>query len=248
MPDPLPLRRPAVFADVPDLAVAFTTRRGGVSRPPFATLNLGLSTADDPAAVQENRRRMAVALGLPGAALAIAGQVHGADVATVSRPGLYPGLDGLVTRARGVLLCISAADCAAVLLADPEAGVIGACHAGWRGTVAGIVPNTVAAMEALGARPARMRAYVSPCISAERFEVGEEVAAAFAPAFVRRKATWPRPHVDLKAAIRAHLEAAGVEAVDVDPACTMTDTDTFFSYRGEQGQTGRMMGVIGWRP
>lgn len=247
---PLPLRRPAVFANVPGLAAGFTMRQGGVSAPPYASLNLGLSTDDDKGAVQENRRRMAAAAGFPVTALAIAGQVHGAAAKYVIEPGLYPGVDGLVTRTRGLLLCISAADCAAVLLADPVAEVLGACHAGWRGTVAGIVPNTLATMEDLGAVPARLRAYVSPCISVERFEVGPEVAAQFAPAFVHRKPSWPRPHVNLKAAITAQLEAAGVPraAIEVDPACTMTETDRFFSYRAEQGQTGRMMGVVGWRP
>ncbi|WP_456425223.1 peptidoglycan editing factor PgeF [Rhodocaloribacter sp.] len=243
------LLRPAVFAGVPGLAVAFTTRHGGVSEPPYASLNLSLSTGDDAARVRENRRRLAEALGFAPDALAVAGQVHGAKVRAVDTPGLYSGFDGLVTAAPGVLLCITAADCAAVLLADAEAGVVGACHAGWRGAAARIVPETVAAMTALGASPARMRAFVGPCISAKHFEVGPEVAERFAPAFVRRFPEKDKPHVDLKTALAAQLTGAGLpsDAVEVSPHCTFAETRDFFSHRAEGGVTGRMMGVIGFR-
>ncbi len=239
--------RPTVFADVPGLVAGFSTRHGGASAAPYASLNLGLSTGDEDARVQQNRRRLFAPLGFPPERLAIAGQVHGEKIKTVTEAGLFPGYDGLVTQKRGLLLCISAADCAAVLLADIEAGAIGACHAGWRGTVAGIVGKTVAALEALGAEAARLRAYVSPCISAEHFEVGPEVAAQFDAAFVRR---WPgkaKPHVDLKATLAAQLEAAGVPAagIEVSPHCTFAETDRFFSYRAENGETGRLMGFIG---
>ena len=243
------LLRPAVFAGIPGLAAAFSTRHGGMSEPPYASFNLSLSTADDPARVRENRRRLAEALGFAPDALAVAGQVHGAKVRAVDTPGLYPGFDGLVTATPGVPLCITAADCAAVLLADAEAGVIGACHAGWRGTAARIVPETVAAMTKLGAAPERMRAYVGPCISAEHFEVGPEVAERFAPDFVRRLPGKAKPHVDLKAALAAQLAEAGLpsDAVEVSPHCTFAGTDDFFSHRAEGGVTGRMMGVIGLR-
>ncbi len=243
------LLRPAVFAGNPRLAAGFTTRHGGVSEAPYATLNLGLSTADEAARVRENRRRLAEALGFAPDALGVAGQVHGAEVRAVDAPGLYVGFDGLVTAAPGVLLCITAADCAAVLLADAGAGVVGACHAGWRGAAAGIVPETVEAMTALGASPVRMRAYVGPCISAAHFEVGPEVAERFAPAFVRRFPGKDRPHVALKAALAAQLAEAGLpgDAVEVSPRCTFAETRDFFSHRAEGGVTGRMMGVIGMR-
>ena len=248
MHQPSPLR-PALFDGLPGIVAGFSTRHGGVSEGPHASLNLSLSMGDDEALVWENRRRLFESVGFSIDRVAYAGQVHGAEVVTVGEAGLYRRCDGLVTQQPGLLLCISAADCAAVLLADAEARVVGACHAGWRGAAARIVVRAVAAMAGLGAEPSRLYAYVSPCISAERFEVGPEVAAQFDPAFVRR---WPgkaRPHVDLKAAVAAQLEEAGVaaERVEVSPDCTMGETDTFFSYRAEKVPSGRMLGFVGMR-
>lgn len=242
------LIRPADLGALPNVAAAFTTRDGGVSQPPFGSLNLGFSTGDSPEDVEENRRRVARALGFTLDQMAIAGQVHGDTIRYVEAGGTYPRCDGLITDRRGVLLCMMAADCASVLLADAHAGIVGACHSGWRGTVARISAQTVGAMIERGADPARVRAYVSPCIGIERFEVGEEVAAEFAPEFVDRT-TYAKPHVDLKAAIRAQLIDVGVPdaQIQIDAHCTHTHADRFFSYRLENGETGRMMGVIGLR-
>ena len=243
------LIRPAVFADVPAVTAGFTTRRGGASAAPFEALNLSVSVEDAPEAVAANRERVGAELGVPPERWALAGQVHGADVRVIDAPGLYRNTDGLVTATRGLALGILAADCAAVLLADAAQGVIGACHAGWRGTAAGIVGRTIEQMVTLGARPAAVRAYVSPCISVAQFEVGPEVAAQFDEAVVHQAPEQPRPYVDLKAALHAQLRAAGVpEAqIEIDPACTASATDRFFSHRAEDGTTGRMMGLIALR-
>lgn len=231
------------------IVAGFTTRHGGASAAPYTSFNLGLHTDDAPDAVRENRQRLAAAFGMTPDRLATAGQVHGTTVHTVDGPGHVPDCDGLVTTVPEVLLCISAADCAAVLLADPGTSVIGACHAGWRGAAGSIVTATVEQMAAHDAAPERLRAYVSPCISADRFEVGPEVAAQFEDAVVHHPPDNDKPHVDLKAAIVWQLHVAGVpEAqIDVSPHCTMSETDTFFSHRGEDGLTGRMMGCIGLR-
>ena len=221
--------QPSIFSSAPAVVAGFTTRA-------FSPPTEGLDAA---------RSRLAEETGL---AVASVGQVHGARVATVSGPGHVPDHDGLVTRERGLLLSVVAADCALVLLADADAGVSGACHSGWRGTVAGIVGETVASMQALGADPGRTRAYVGPCISAEAFEVGEEVAAQFADAVVLRRAEWPRPHVDLKADLVRQLAEAGVDQVEVSEGCTIRDGDRFYSYRAEGGTPGRMLGFVGLRP
>jgi hypothetical protein len=173
--------------------------------------------------------------------------VHGTTVRTVDSPGHVPECDALVTTTPDLLLCISAADCAAVLLADAEARVIGACHAGWRGAAGGIVGTTIEQMVDAGARPLQLHAYVSPCISGDRFEVGPEVAAQFDDAVVLHPPNQAKPHVDLKDSIVRQLTAVGVPAshVEVSPHCTMGETDLFFSHRGENGTTGRMMGCIG---
>ncbi|CAN5889786.1 peptidoglycan editing factor PgeF [soil metagenome] len=184
------------------------------------------------------------------AQMASVGQVHAADVALVRSTGHVPAHDGLVTDQQDLLLTVIAADCALVLLADSKVGVIGACHAGWRGAVAGVVAKTIAVMGSLGANPKRTTAYIAPCIGLDRFEVGEEVAARFDPRFVRPPAVSPRHHVDLRGAVCNQLVDAGVSLsnIEVSTACTYTEVDRFYSYRAEEGTRGRMIGFIGMRP
>ena len=223
------LLRASVFAATPAVTAGFTLRS-------FAPAELAREAVRDRLGARLRFDRVASV-----------GQVHRADVATV-RDGVHADAhDGLVTSERGVLLTVVAADCALVLLADAEAGVVGACHSGWRGTVAGVTANTVAAMRALGAEPGRIRAYLAPCISAAAFEVGEEVAAQFRPEAVVRRADWPRPHVDLRAELVAQLAEAGVQGdrVEASTACTLGEPERFYSYRGEAGTRGRMLGFIG---
>jgi hypothetical protein len=239
--------RPLIFADLPHIVAGFSTRPGGVSPPPFASLNLGLHTGDHPESVQENQRRLFESVNLPVNRLVIPVQVHGMRIVTVTQPDTRTlQCDGLVTATPDLVLTIRAADCAAILLADPEAGVIGACHAGWRGAVQHIAEHTLLTMSQLGARPDRMRAYISPCISVRHFEVGPEVADQFPPTVVKTKPHWPRPHVDLKAYLTNQLHTAGIpiHSIECDPACTYERTNLYFSYRAEAGKTGRMMGFI----
>jgi len=227
------------------VSAGFSTRHGGVSTGAYDSLNLGRSTDDAEANVQTNRQRFAQALGFSADQMAIAGQVHGSTVRVVEAPGLYRGVDALVTATPGLLLSMSAADCAAVLFADAEAQVVGACHAGWRGTVAEIAAKTIAQMIALGASAKRIQAYISPCISQANFEVGEEVAAHFAETFVDRSRA--KPHADIKGTLVTQLIQAGIpEAhIEVSPHCTYGEVADFFSYRAEHGITGRLMGGIG---
>ncbi len=243
----LELIRPALFEDLEGVTAAFTTRHGGVSARPFDSLNLGLGTGDDRENVRENRRRLALTMGYAPEQMAVAGQVHGSEVKAVHRSGLHKGCDGLVTRTPGVLLCLTAADCASVLLADDTAGIVGACHSGWRGTAARVAAKTVAAMARLGAEPGRLRAYISPSISADEFVVDEDVAERFGEAFRCRRPGGSKWRVDLKAAIAVQLRQAGVlsSSIEVSLRCTASEHEAFFSYRHAQGRTGRMMGVIG---
>ena len=238
--------QPQIFASLPHIRAGFSTRHGGVSTAPYHTLNLGPSTGDVPERVAENQRRFLSQLGAEPQQLALAGQVHGTRVHTVEVPGFYEGYDGLVTRKLDVVLGITVADCAAVLLADPEHGVIGACHAGWRGTVGGIVAQTIAAMESLGAHREAIRAFISPCISVAHFEVGPEVAALFPAEHVYTRPGQPRPYVDLKGTLNQQLIEAGLPptSIEVAPQCTVQHNNLFYSYRAENGTCGRMMGAI----
>ncbi|MES3629752.1 MAG: peptidoglycan editing factor PgeF [Longimonas sp.] len=241
-----PVIRPRL-AQASGLVAGFSTRYGGVSSPPYDSLNVGPDVDDAPEAVAENRRRVCDALGIASDQLARAGQVHGATVRKVDAPGYYPDCDALVTTTPTLFLSVVTADCAAVLCADLEAGVVAACHSGWRGTVAGILPNTLEAMKQQGATPTRIQAYISPCIGVDAFEVGPDVAAQFDEAVV--DTTYGgRPHVDLKRALHRQLRAAGVpEAqIQVDAHCTAS-SEGLFSHRANGPATGRMMGVIGYR-
>lgn len=229
----------------PNLGVphAFSTRAGGVSQGAYAGLNLD-DREDDPATVERNREALAGSLGFSAAQFARLNQVHGTDVLTVTAPGFWTG-DALVTRSAGVLLAIGTADCYPILLADETAGVIGAAHAGWKGTLGHIAAKTVEAMQALGAQPERIRAAVGPGICGERYEVGAEVAARFRDAGLGQ---WVldvagRVHLDLAGANRAILQAAGVTDIWVSGRCS-TEAD-FYSFRRDSGKTGRMWAVIG---
>ncbi len=169
----------------PGLAHAFFTRRGGVSTGVYASLNGGTGSRDEPDAVRDNRARMEAALGLASDRLAIPFQVHSPDVATISTPfapEARPRCDALVTATPGLGLGVTGADCGMILFADPEARVIGAAHAGWKGALFGVIEATVEAMARLGAKPERVSAALGPCIAQSSYEVGPEFVAAFAAA------------------------------------------------------------------
>ena len=221
--------------------LAFTDRFGGVSAVPFDSLNLALEGEDDPDATAANLARV-LADFAPGAALADMRQVHGATVATVDGSGDRPDADGLVTTSPDVVLLVRVADCVPVLLADPDAGVLGVAHAGRPGLAAGVVPATVARMRELGA--AEITAWVGPHVcggcyevpEAMREEVGDLVPAAVATT------TWGTPSLDIGAGIRAQL--ADAEAAVVDLArCTRESAD-LYSYRRDGARAGRLGGLV----
>lgn len=223
---------------------AFSTRVGGVSVGVYAGLNLD-DREDDPAVVAQNRETLAEALGLDASRYARLNQVHGTDVIHAAQPGLWTG-DALVTATPDVLLAIGTADCYPILLQDPVAGVIGAAHAGWKGTLGRIAGLTVRQMVSLGATPANIRAAVGPGICGEKYEVGDGVADGFRAAglgdFVLDMAG--KVHLDLAAANRAVLLGAGVpdNSIWLSGRCS-TEAD-FYSYRRDAGKTGRMWALI----
>jgi YfiH family protein len=224
----------------PGLRHAFFTRRGGVSTGVYDSLNGGVGSRDAPEAVAENRARMAAALGLTPDRLAIPYQVHSPDVATISGPwaaDARPHCDALVTATPGLALGVTGADCGMILLADPEARVVAAAHAGWKGALTGIVEATVAAMARLGAKPSRIRGALGPCISQASYEVGPEFVAAFAAAdvdagrFFVPSANEGRSMFDLHGYIGARVARAGVGEFEDSGLDTYADEPRFFSYR-----------------
>lgn len=225
---------------LPGIAHAFFTREGGVSGGCYASLNGGIGSRDSAANVTENRTRMAAALGVEPHCLLTAYQTHSVEVATAEAPWTpqtRPRADGIVTRMPSLAIGVSTADCGPVLFADPQARVIGAAHAGWRGALGGIVEATVEAMERLGASRERMRAALGPMIRQRSYEVGPDLIARFAvedPASKGFFTAAPRTgHAlfDLGGYVAERLRRAGIRAVEDVGLCTYADPRLFFSYR-----------------
>lgn len=234
-----------------------STRAGGVSAAPWASLNLGRSVGDAPEAVAENRRRFVACL--DGARPVWLRQVHGVEVLRLdTRTPEHPdaAADGVWSSERGVACVVSCADCMPVLMVSLDGGVVGAAHAGWRGLAAGVVESLLDAMcRGAGRSPAEFMAWLGPCIGARHFEVGAEVLHAFGVAaqaadsahfaYAPRADGTPRWRADLAGLASERLEAAGVRAVRASGECTYADASRFFSYRRD-GATGRMAAAI-WR-
>ena len=234
----------------------FLGRAGGVSTGILAGLNVGLGSTDDRAAVADNRRRAVEAV-LPGARLVTVHQVHSAEAVIVSEPfadDARPPVDAIVTDRPGLLLGILTADCAPVLLADVQAGVVGAAHAGWKGALHGVTDATIAAMEKLGAARDRIVAAIGPCIARASYEVDDAFARRFEeadPANERFFFAGRAGHqqFDLEAYVAARLATAGIGRVEALGLDTYADEKAFFSFRrathrGEPDY-GREISLIG---
>jgi len=228
------------LADVSGIAHGFFTRQGGVSEGLYTTLNCGLGSNDEPARVAENRRRVAQALCGRDSSIVTLNQVHSARAVVVEGAVARerrPRADAIVTRARGVVIGVLAADCAPVLIADARAKVVAAVHAGWRGALAGVLEAAVAAMEGLGAERRRMRAAVGPCINQAAYEVGAEFEAQFLQAdrayagFFMRTPSALRPRFDLPGFIEHRAGRLGLQSVERCALCTYENESLFFSYR-----------------
>lgn len=240
--------KPALLQPFLGLIAAQSTRHGGVSPEPFASLNLGLSSGDEAANVHENRRRFFADLGIRPEEIALGFQVHGDNVCVVEKPGVYDEYDAFVTNQPNVFVAVSVADCTPVLIYDPATQAVAAVHAGWKGTMNRIVAKTLLQMTRhFGTRPTDCLAYIGACISECAFEVDADVADHFDGRFKRFDEERNKFLVDLKQANLAQLLDSGVpeKQIEVSPYCTVAQNDTFFSYRKEGKRSGRMLAVIG---
>ena len=233
----------------------FFGRQGGVSKGQYESLNIGHGSNDDTMTITENRARVATALGTTETQLISLSQIHSTEVIILDAPfkGETPKADGLVTKTPGIAISALAADCGPVLFCDPQAAIIGACHAGWRGALAGVTTQTIAAMESLGASRGNIQAVLGPCISQDNYEVGHD----YRDTFVAENESYDRffclgpnrkPHFDLKRFILAKIRKAGVTQIDSLPDCTYAQPKEYFSYRynthqGLEGY-GRNISVI----
>jgi polyphenol oxidase len=230
----------ATTLSLPGISHAFFTREGGVSGGLYASLNGGVGSRDDAGLVAENRARMAAVLKVAPDCLLSAYQVHSPDVVVAQAPwpgDARPRADAIVSRTAGLAIGVSTADCGPILLADPDAHVIGAAHAGWRGALGGVVEATVAAMERLGAARERIRAALGPMIRQDSYEVGPDLIARFAAEdegserFFRPAARDGHAHFDLGGYIAARLARAGVRQIEDLGLCTYAEPARFFSFR-----------------
>jgi len=230
-----PLTHPSLVT--PGIAHCFFNRAGGVSRGIYESLNCGPRSSDDPTAVAENRSRVAVALA-PGARLVSLSQIHSATVHSLSGdPGGRPEGDAMVTATPGVALGILTADCAPVLLADPQGGVIGAAHAGWKGAVGGVLEATLEGMEKLGASRERIQAVIGPCISQDSYEVGWDFRDRFLEQGLKNRRFFVPSdkeghyRFDLPGYAAHRLTAAGVGSAAMLGICTYPSQNGYFSFR-----------------
>jgi YfiH family protein len=234
----------------------FSTRRGGVSPPPFDSLNLGIARdskiKDAPANIEENYQRMASAIGCSDRKRAWISQVHGRDICEARAGQIFTNgneADGLITADATRVLGVKYADCVPILLASGDGRVVAAIHAGWRGVLLGIVPAAVERVARVGKVPANMlAAAIGPCISQDAFEVGPEVVTSFEQLFDPASKTvhTAKGHVDLKQAVLHQLMTAGVlrDRIDTTDLCTFHTPEEFYSHRREGVATGRMAALI----
>ncbi len=236
----------------------FTTRHEGVSRPPYNSLNLGLNTQDQHANVEGNRSLLARAFGANQEALVTPRQVHGSDILLINEPNddyshfLTVEGDAVITNQPHVIIGVCVADCAPILLCDPDKRVIAVVHAGWKGTAAGLVSKTVAGMiSEFGSNPGRLQAAIGPCIQKCCYEVDGPVRQAFLQgglswdscAKQKSPGKW---QLDLAAANRELLLLAGLPApaIQLSEQCVCCHSEQFFSYRRDKEESGRQMGFI----
>ncbi|MBK0399408.1 peptidoglycan editing factor PgeF [Limibaculum sp. M0105] len=244
---------PITAPEMRGIAHGFFTRKGGVSQGIYAGLNCGPGSGDDAGAVAENRERVTAHFG--AATLVSLHQIHSADVVTVAAPwgSERPRADAMVTDRPGIALGVLTADCAPVLFADREAGVIGAAHAGWKGAIGGVAEATLEAMERLGAQRQRVVAVIGPTISLRAYEVGPEFVERFIdedPDHARFFAggAGDRAMFDLPGFLLARLREAGVADAAWTGHCTYSDEASFYSYRRaihrDEPDYGRLVAAI----
>lgn len=245
---------PNMFADEARLLAAQSLRYGGVSEPPFDSLNLGLSSGDRQECVLRNREIFYAALEISPARIALAHQTHSDHILRVDEPGRYSDFDALITNRRNLFLAISVADCTPILIYDRTHKAVAAVHSGWRGTVQRILYKTLLAMqEAFGTTAKDCYAYIGACISADIYAVDADVARHFEPAFKVYDGAARKFFLDLKAANLHQLHQFGLcdEQIEVSTHCTYREREYFFSHRRAvhetSGKTGRMQAIIGLR-
>lgn len=242
--------KPKIFQQFPELIAVESNRKGGVSKTPYSSLNLGIFTDDYPEDVLENRKLFFENLGIKMSRVTHSYQVHKDKILKVTRSKGYEGYDALITENSNTFLSVTVADCTPILIYDAKNKAVAAVHAGWKGTVLDITAKTIQRMkEDFKTNPRDCYVYVGTCIDENSFEVDEDVASMFTYDLKRldKSGRKPKFFVDLKKANVTQLLKCGVpeNQIEVSPYSTVLNNDTYFSHRKEKGKTGRMITLIG---
>lgn len=248
---PIETIRPTIFDTDKKIRAFFTLKNisNYSEERAIGGLNLGFNTNEAPEVIKQNRMDLLDEFNIDKNWIAFANQVHSNRIKIVTGGRTYAETDALITQVPGLALAIQVADCAAVFITDTRTQTIAAIHAGWRGAVGDIIPLTIKKMQELRVQPKNCKAFISPCISLDNFEVGAEVADQFPDQFVDYT-TYKKPHVDLKSFLKYQLSKAGLHEknIEVHPDCTIANEERYYSYRHENDESGRMMGVIQLKP
>lgn len=230
---------------------AFLGRSGGVSLAPFASLNTGRHVNDDPKDAEENRGRIKKTFGVENDNLVIVNQVHGTKVLNIEDtvPPEMTEADAIITARTGIAIAVQTADCVPILLFEPDKKIIGAVHAGWRGTLDNIAAKTIGAMaETFDIQPSKIRAAIGPSIGSCCYEVSEDITGRFSNNmnYENNNAAIKGRHIDLPIINRIQLQEAGLASANIETIdiCTACRSDIFFSHRKEGGRTGRQLSLI----
>ena len=238
----LTIFRSSLIESQPDIQHAFSTRNGGVSPPPYNSLNLGNGAGDSDVNVSQNRVLFLKILQSHPEQLALGEQVHGNNIEIVKHPGSYPAADGLVTTEKNIVLAIKTADCTPVLMVDPINNVLAAVHAGWKSVKQNIIRNTVDILKnEFAIFPENILCAIGPSIRSCCYEIQQDVAGQFDKKAVIHRNN--RLYLDLLSVIGEQLQSAGLTQDNIDTCdiCTCCHSDLFFSYRRDGAQSGRMM-------
>ena len=232
------------FEESDSVSAIFTDRLDGVSPEPYQSLNLGLNTGDNSKNVHENRNRVLREFNFTENSVAYADQCHSDVVSRVNSPKIHPRSDALITNQKNLALLIQVADCACIYLYDEKKQAIALVHSGWRGTQKKIVSKTIEKMKLEFSSEAHfIKAVISPCISKEFFEVGDDVYTQFSPDYFSAKENgkWL---FDMKSCLKDELKSNGVQDIKIDENCTYKNKKEYFSYRRDANKSGRMMGLF----
>jgi len=239
-----------IFDSFPEIFCAFSTRIGGFSKNQYSTMNMGLTSGDNIDTVRKNRKQWFSTLDINENKLAIPKQIHSAFVKRVNKAGIYDDTDGLYTDNQELILSVQTADCLPIFLFEPENKIIAIVHAGWQGTVKGIILKILEKLENdFKIHANQMKVAIGPGIQSSCFELREDVYSKFPPEYLYEHDDTEKKYLDLQLFVKNQFISSGIieNNIFVDSTCTHCENQKYYSYRRDKNHSGRMMGIISFR-